>query len=85
MTMIDKWIALPAKTPAPLVESYRAAFRRLVADPQFVNAGKEMGEDFAPMTDRDVASILRTLHDTPPEAMQFTSDMLRRQGIDVDQ
>jgi len=60
MTMIDKWIALPAKTPAPLVESYRAAFRRLVADPQFVNAGKEMGEDFAPMTDRDVASILRS-------------------------
>ena len=84
ISAIDKWLALPPKTPAPYVEAYRAAFEQLMKNPEFVETGKNISEDFAPQLHQDVEGLLRTVGDTPPEAIDFTSAMLRRQGLEVD-
>ncbi len=45
---IDKWFALPAGTPEPVVQTYKAAFMQAVQDPEFIKAAQvQFGEDFA--------------------------------------
>lgn len=58
-TQIDKWYALPPKTPAKIVAAYRKAFERVFADPEFVKAGKhQFSEDFSMQTARDLANVI---------------------------
>jgi tripartite-type tricarboxylate transporter receptor subunit TctC len=78
---IDKWLALPPGTPAAVVETYRKAYRELADDPEFIEQGKRMSEDFVPMSYRDVEELVRTLDRTPPEATAYTNALLRKQGI----
>src|SRR5438045_1737822 len=45
---IDKWFALPAGTPEPMVRVYKTAFEKAVKDPDFIKAAAaQFGEDFA--------------------------------------
>lgn len=82
LTAIDKWLALPEKTPAPIVEAYREAFRRAVKDPGLLERGKTLSEDFEPMSHEDVKSLIVGLNDTPMEAITYINAMLRKQGLD---
>jgi hypothetical protein len=78
---IDKWLALPPGTPKAIVETYRAAYRDLAADPEFVEQGKKMSEDFVPMSYRDIELLVKTLDETPAEATEYTNVLLRKQGV----
>jgi hypothetical protein len=40
ISAIDKWLALPPNTPAPIVEAYRLAYRDMGNDPEFLALGK---------------------------------------------
>ena len=84
MTVIDKWLALPPNTPSPVADMYRVAFQKAVATPEFVETGKKISEDFAPMTSTDVEALLRTLDGTPLEAIDYISKLLRGQGLEVE-
>ena len=84
MTVIDKWMALPPKTPPAIVEVFREAFRKVAASPEFVENGKKISEDFAPMAPEDVEQLMRTLGDTPPDAIAYISNLLRGQGLEVE-
>lgn len=45
---IDKWFALPAGTPEPMVQAYKKAFIQASKDPEFIKAAViQFGEDFA--------------------------------------
>jgi hypothetical protein len=79
----DKWLALAPGTPDPMVAAYREAFKRIAADPEFRERGDKISEGFAPMTARDVEDIAQTLADTPPEAIDYTKALMRKQGIRV--
>ena len=37
---IDKWYALPPKTPAKVVNAYRKAFAKAFKDPEFLKFGR---------------------------------------------
>jgi tripartite-type tricarboxylate transporter receptor subunit TctC len=78
---IDKWLALPPDTPAPVVEAYRAAYGALSGDPEFVEQGKKMSEDFVPMSYRDIETLVTTLDQTPADATEYIHVLLRKQGI----
>jgi tripartite-type tricarboxylate transporter receptor subunit TctC len=82
LTAIDKWLALPAKTPKPVVEVYREAFKAATKDPRFAEKGKTLSEDFEPMSHEDVKMLLTSLSDTPLEATDYINKMLRKQGLD---
>ncbi len=81
---IDKWLALPPNSPKPVLEAYRAAFAQVTKDPDFIERGRKMSEDFVPMSASEVESLVNTLGGTPPEAIDAIAKMLRRQGLQVD-
>jgi tripartite-type tricarboxylate transporter receptor subunit TctC len=81
ITAIDKWVALPPGTPDAYVQAYRNAYKAALTDPEFLELGKKISEDFEPMTWEDVTSLIQTLGKTSPEAIAFTSSMLRKQGV----
>ena len=80
---MDKWLAVIGGTPAPIVETYRAAFRKTAADPEFANLGKKISEDFTPMTYQDVEQLVKTLAATPQEAIGHATALMRKQGLQV--
>jgi tripartite-type tricarboxylate transporter receptor subunit TctC len=85
LTAIDKWLVLPTGTPLELRNLYRHAFAETLKDPQFVEQSKKIGDDFVPMSAEDVELLVQRLADTPPDAIAFIDDMLRKQGLSVEQ
>jgi tripartite-type tricarboxylate transporter receptor subunit TctC len=82
LTAIDKWLALPEKTPPTIVEAYREAFRRAIKDPALLEKGKSLSEDFEPMSHTDVKLLIDALESTPMEAVNYINGLLRKQGLD---
>lgn len=78
---MDKWFALPPGTPPEYVKIYREAFARTTKNPEFIEQGKKISEDFEPMEADAVESRIHTLGSTPPEAIDYISGMLARQGL----
>jgi hypothetical protein len=81
VTMVDKFYALPPGTPATIVELYRSVYRQIAADPEFTTRGRKMSEVFAPMSERDVTSLVGAVASTPLEAVNYLDTMMRRQGL----
>jgi tripartite-type tricarboxylate transporter receptor subunit TctC len=79
----DKWLALPPDAPENIVAVYREAFKKTAADPEFREKGEKISDGFEPMTSLDVEIIAKTLADTPPAAIDYTKDLMRKQGIAV--
>jgi tripartite-type tricarboxylate transporter receptor subunit TctC len=79
----DKWLALPPSTPENVVTAYREAFKKASADPEFREKGEKISDGFEPMTAQDVEIVAQTLADTPPEAIEYTKVLMRKQGISV--
>jgi hypothetical protein len=84
MTVIDKWVALPPKTPQAYVDAYRAVYADALRDPTFIEMGQKISEDFAPMPHKDVMALVDLIGGTPPEAVDFIANMLRKQGLETD-
>jgi tripartite-type tricarboxylate transporter receptor subunit TctC len=80
---MDKWLAVIGGTPKPIVETYRAAFKKVAADPEFSKLGQKISADFTAMTYQDVEALVKTLADTPDEALKFMTSLLRKQGLQV--
>jgi tripartite-type tricarboxylate transporter receptor subunit TctC len=76
----EKWLALPPQTPEPILAAYRDAFDKMIVDPEFVERSKKVADDFTPLAHSDVQTWMNTLATTPDEAIEFVSDMTRRQG-----
>lgn len=83
LTSLDKWLALPPKTPEPFVRAYREAYAQAVMDPEFSEYGRKLSEDIEPMAYEDVQLIIDRLGATPPQAIAAISTMLRKQGVEA--
>jgi tripartite-type tricarboxylate transporter receptor subunit TctC len=81
LVVLDKWLALPEGTPEPVLKAYRDAFEKMTKDPDFLERGKKMSEDFNAQSGPDVQGLLKTLGDTTPEALDYIKKMLKGQGI----
>ena len=82
MTSLDKWIALPSRTPEAMVRTHRAAYEAASFGTDFVELGKRISEDLEPMGHDDVTFLIERLGGTTSEAVNAISVMLRRQGIE---
>jgi hypothetical protein len=76
----EKWLALPPDSPAPMVETYRDAFRGLTQDQAFIERSRKIADDFTPITPADVERWMKKLGATSDAAIDFISTMMRRQG-----
>lgn len=83
LTSLDKWVALPPKTPEPVVQAYRAAYAAAFDDPTFVERGKQISEGFEPVPHADIDALVDTIGKTPPEALDYLNKLLRKQGIEA--
>lgn len=81
LSSVDKWLGLVPGTSDELLESYRDAFRKFSADPEFVELGDKISDGFSPVEAADVEAFVRTLAETPPEALNYLSDLMRKQGL----
>src|SRR5262249_1264207 len=61
LTSLDKWLALPPKTPEPFLRAYRAAYGAAAADPEFAELGRKISDDLEPMAFEDVDLIIQQL------------------------
>jgi tripartite-type tricarboxylate transporter receptor subunit TctC len=82
VTSVDKWVGLPGGTPDEILAVYRDAFRKLGADKEFLDAGRQLaGEEFGVTSPAKVEAFVSTLADTPPEALQYINLLMRKQGM----
>jgi hypothetical protein len=77
----DKWLALPPGTPAPLLAAYRKSFQDASKDPEFTAQGSKISEGFTPISAADFGSLIDTLVSTPPEAIDYTKALMKKQGL----
>src|SRR3954463_12660658 len=64
LVLLDKWLALPPGTPKNVVATYREAFLKMAKDPEFLERGKKMSQDFDAQTGEDVQKLITTLGQT---------------------
>lgn len=83
MNIADKWLALAPGTSDEILAVYREAFKKMAADKEFLQAGEKISDGFFPMTYKDVEDYIRTLASTPPEAIEYTTNLMRKQGITI--
>lgn len=76
----DKWVALPPESPAPIVSTYREAFNKMSKDTEFLDRAKKVSQDLELQTADDMEQTVKRLGSTPPEAIEYISAMLRKQG-----
>jgi hypothetical protein len=76
-------VTLPPYTPIGIVDMYRAAFADMIQDPEFLARAQKFG-NLTFRSHDDVEFLLKTLANTPPEAMAYVSKMLQNQGLQVE-
>jgi hypothetical protein len=83
IAVTDKWLALPPKTPEPIVGVYRAAYAAIGQDPEFIQQGRRISDDFRPLSSSDVETLIRRLGSLPPQAIDYMIDILHKQGLEA--
>jgi hypothetical protein len=83
IALTDKWLGLPPKSPKPVVDAYRSAYAKMAQDEAFIARGKQISDDFVAESGADVELIIQRLGDVPPEAIEYISAMMRRQGVNT--
>jgi tripartite-type tricarboxylate transporter receptor subunit TctC len=78
---VDKFVALAPGTPADIVAEYRAAFAKIVRDPEFLEKGKSSGDEFVPVPAEAVANRVEMLANIQPSAVDYITGLLRKQGL----
>jgi len=82
---IDKWFALPAGTPAPYVEAYRAAFRKASQDPEFIkNARLQFGEDFQTTSANATTQLVHGMVNNGEKVNSHMRELRQKHGIPGD-
>lgn len=82
-TMVFKWMALPPKTPAPIRDTYREAFRKTLADPEFVAQAQQTMPGYTVLTAERTEKVIHDLASASDAALSAMDDLLRKQGLNV--
>jgi len=83
IAITDKWLALPPKTPKPIADTYRDAYAKSMSDPDFLERGRKISDDFVPLSASEVETLIHRLGSLPQEATEYMTVILRKQGLDI--
>jgi tripartite-type tricarboxylate transporter receptor subunit TctC len=79
---IDKWFALPAGTPEPVLQAYRAAFSKAVEDPEFVTQAKlQFGEDFGATSAQNMTQLVHGMVKNAERVDRHMKAMREKHGL----
>jgi tripartite-type tricarboxylate transporter receptor subunit TctC len=79
----EKWLGLRMGTPDDIVAAYRAAFERMIADPDFIARTTGVSEEMTPQAGGDVQALVSKMAALSPEAEQFLKELQRRHGMNI--
>ena len=79
----EKWIGLRMGTPDDIVAAYRAAFERMVVDPDFVARTTGVADEVTPQAAGDVQALVGKMAALSPEAEQFLKELQRKHGLNT--
>jgi hypothetical protein len=80
--LVNKWFALPPKTPQPMVAAWRAAYGGAIKDPEYLRiAEAELGDDFQPITGERLRDIVNQLVATTDEDLEFVAALRRKYDL----
>ena len=71
-------------TADDVTEAYRAAFQRMVKDPDFIERGKKISEDLSPMSHLDMEKFIGQMAGVTEETETFIKNLLRKQGLRIE-
>jgi tripartite-type tricarboxylate transporter receptor subunit TctC len=79
---IDKWYALPPKTPKPIVEVYKAAFIKANKDPEFIKFAKhQFSADFRPISAATITDQVKSTAYPKLEVMERVRQTRIKAGL----
>ena len=81
---MDKWLALPPRSPPGMLIVYRETYSRMIRNPEFIERGKKTSDDFVPLLHDEVEPLIRALGITQPGALAFLNGMFKKQGLSVE-
>jgi tripartite-type tricarboxylate transporter receptor subunit TctC len=81
ISVTDKWLALPPKSPKAMLDVYRDTYGKIVQNPEFMDRAKKISDDFLPMLSGDVETLIKKLASLPPPAIDYMTLILRKQGL----
>lgn len=82
--LVDKWLALPPKTPDDIVETYRAAYLKAADDPKVVEVNRATyGEHLPSYSGAAIDKIVKDLVATDEEDLAFLIELKKKHGLPV--
>jgi len=76
-----KWLALPPGASVALRDTYRAAFAKATADPEFKEQAEKTIEGYSVLSPQETIKVLNDLASTSDEAIATTDALLKKQGF----
>jgi tripartite-type tricarboxylate transporter receptor subunit TctC len=83
VSQVGMWLALPPKTPKPIVDTYVKAFNDTLKDPAYQAAFAKIDPDSVIASKADIEALVGKLHTVSPQTVQYIQDTMKR--LDVDQ
>ena len=78
----DKWVMLPPGTPDDIVSTYRAAYAKVVKDPDFLKiARKQLSPEIYYITGENVERLVRASADVSDKAIDFGAKLRKKYGL----
>jgi hypothetical protein len=74
--LLFKWIALAPKTPEAIRDTYRAAFAKIIVDPEFITAADQGIEGYQLLSPQETAKMIDELATSSDEAIQTMDSLL---------
>lgn len=82
--LIDKWIALPPKTPDDVVAAYRKAYLQATTEPKSkATLLKAFGDDWGSYSGSTIDKIVKALVETSEEDLAFLIELRKKHALPV--
>jgi tripartite-type tricarboxylate transporter receptor subunit TctC len=79
---MDKWYGLPPNTPKEIVDVYRAAWDKMVKDPEFIKQGKQLfSADFQPVSGEIITEHVKKTAYPKAEIVAFMDQLKTKYGL----
>jgi tripartite-type tricarboxylate transporter receptor subunit TctC len=76
LNALDKWYALPPKTPKDIVDAYRTAWSKAIVDPAFIKQGKLLfSEDFTPTSGEKLSAMAKATSYPKKEILAYMEQL----------
>lgn len=83
--LVSKWLALPEGTPQDIVDIYRAAYKKTVADEAVLKVFRnEIGADYEALTGKQIKDVVNVLVKVTKDDLAYVNKMKADAGLPVD-